>query len=149
MRASLPNDQVACAALCWVTTRANVGYEFHIVRNAHLTQPTLLTQNDKPLFRQACIHVTILSWNRNTTEKLISQTYAMATPYKVRHYKKRPLKFRSVWISDVYLGFKGCIAEYLLDFLSTTESDFLYLVGDIVDLWVMKKKCAMAASTLY
>ncbi len=51
----------------------------------------------------------------------------------------RPQRFRAVWISDVHLGFKGCRADYLLDFLKSTESDYLYLVGDIVDLWNMKK----------
>lgn len=54
-------------------------------------------------------------------------------------HKAKPLQFRSIWISDVHLGFKGCKAEYLLDFLKHTESEFLYLVGDIVDIWSMKK----------
>jgi UDP-2,3-diacylglucosamine pyrophosphatase LpxH len=51
----------------------------------------------------------------------------------------RPLKYRSIWISDVHLGYKGCKAEYLLDFLRTTETEYLYLVGDIIDLWSMKR----------
>ncbi|WP_455203957.1 UDP-2,3-diacylglucosamine diphosphatase [Kaarinaea lacus] len=54
-------------------------------------------------------------------------------------YKAQPRRYRSIWISDVHLGFKGCKADYLLDFLAKTESDFLYLVGDIVDIWSMKK----------
>lgn len=51
-----------------------------------------------------------------------------------------PRKFRAVWISDVHLGFRGCSAEYLLDFLRSTECEYLYLVGDIVDFWQLKKK---------
>ncbi|MGD8591508.1 MAG: UDP-2,3-diacylglucosamine diphosphatase [Gammaproteobacteria bacterium] len=54
-------------------------------------------------------------------------------------HKVKPLRFRSIWISDVHLGFKGCKADYLLDFLKHTHSEYLYLVGDIVDIWSMKK----------
>ncbi len=50
------------------------------------------------------------------------------------------LRYRSIFISDVHLGTRNCKADYLLDFLRTSESDFLYLVGDIFDLWEMKKR---------
>lgn len=49
-------------------------------------------------------------------------------------------KYRTVWISDVHLGFRGCSAETLLSFLRSCNCERLYLVGDIVDLWAMKKK---------
>ena len=52
---------------------------------------------------------------------------------------KQVLRFRTVFISDVHLGFRGCRAEYLLDFLKSIETDTLYLVGDIIDLWSLKK----------
>ena len=55
------------------------------------------------------------------------------------HGKAPLLKFRSVFISDVHLGSRGCSAEYLLDFLRTVECDTLYLVGDIVDLWSLTR----------
>lgn len=48
------------------------------------------------------------------------------------------LRYRAIWISDVHLGSRGCKAEYLLDFLNHTESDYLYLVGDIVDIHKLK-----------
>lgn len=48
-------------------------------------------------------------------------------------------RYRSIWISDIHLGTRGCKAEFLLDFLRHTESDYLYLVGDIVDGWRLKK----------
>ncbi len=51
----------------------------------------------------------------------------------------RPLKVRTVFISDVHLGFRGCSAELLLDFLHSVECETLYLVGDIVDVWNMKR----------
>jgi UDP-2,3-diacylglucosamine pyrophosphatase LpxH len=50
-----------------------------------------------------------------------------------------PLKYRSIFISDVHLGFRGCQAGYLLDFLRSTQCKQLYLVGDIVDLWGMSR----------
>jgi UDP-2,3-diacylglucosamine pyrophosphatase LpxH len=50
-----------------------------------------------------------------------------------------PLRYRTIWISDIHLGTRGCKAEFLLDFLKFTESDTLYLVGDIVDGWRLKR----------
>lgn len=52
---------------------------------------------------------------------------------------KKELNFRTIWISDVHLGTPGCQASYLLDFLKTHESETLYLVGDILDGWHLKK----------
>lgn len=52
----------------------------------------------------------------------------------------KPVHYRAIFISDVHLGFSGCSAEFLLDFLRSTTCDYLYLVGDIIDVWQMKKK---------
>ncbi|MEO8722201.1 MAG: UDP-2,3-diacylglucosamine diphosphatase [Sphingobium sp.] len=49
-------------------------------------------------------------------------------------------KYRTIWISDIHLGTRGCNAEMLIDFLDTTDSDNLYLVGDIIDGWRLKRK---------
>jgi UDP-2,3-diacylglucosamine pyrophosphatase LpxH len=49
------------------------------------------------------------------------------------------LKFRSIFISDIHLGTRGCKAHFLLDFLKHTESEKLFLVGDIIDGWRLKK----------
>ncbi len=46
------------------------------------------------------------------------------------------LSFRSVFVSDVHLGSGGCHAERLSRFLEAVECENLFLVGDIVDLWV-------------
>lgn len=54
--------------------------------------------------------------------------------------KPKPLHFRTIWISDVHLGTSGCQAKRLLEFLKVTESDKLYLVGDIVDGWQLKRR---------
>ena len=48
------------------------------------------------------------------------------------------LDYRSIWISDIHLGTRGCKAEFLVDFLKHVECDTLYLVGDVIDLWKMK-----------
>lgn len=48
------------------------------------------------------------------------------------------IHYRSIWISDTHLGTKGCKAEQLRDFLDHVDCDYLYLVGDIIDLWKFK-----------
>lgn len=48
-------------------------------------------------------------------------------------------KVRSVFISDVHMGSRYCKADQLLKFLRSVETDHLYLVGDIVDGWKMKR----------
>lgn len=48
-------------------------------------------------------------------------------------------RYRAIWISDVHLGTRACKAEFLLQFLRHTECETLYLVGDIVDGWRLKK----------
>lgn len=53
---------------------------------------------------------------------------------------KERKKFRTIWISDVHLGTRGCQADLLADFLKHNDCDRLYLVGDIIDGWQMKKK---------
>ncbi|WP_028581324.1 UDP-2,3-diacylglucosamine diphosphatase [Desulfogranum japonicum] len=50
------------------------------------------------------------------------------------------LYFRSIWISDIHLGTRNLQSRQLLNFLQRTESEYLYLVGDIVDLLQAQKK---------
>ncbi len=52
--------------------------------------------------------------------------------------ERAPTHYRSVFISDIHLGTRGCQAELLLDFLRHTSCEQLYLIGDIVDGWRMK-----------
>lgn len=49
-------------------------------------------------------------------------------------------KYRTIWISDIHLGTTHCQADKLLDFLKNVDCDYLFLVGDIVDLWRLKGK---------
>ena len=48
-------------------------------------------------------------------------------------------RYRTIWISDVHLGTRGCNAAMLIDFLDSTDSDTMYLVGDIIDGWRLRK----------
>ena len=47
-------------------------------------------------------------------------------------------KVRTLFLSDVHLGTKGCQADLLLDFLKHVEAETIYLVGDIIDGWRLK-----------
>jgi UDP-2,3-diacylglucosamine pyrophosphatase LpxH len=62
---------------------------------------------------------------------------AFPPPDNLTPPKKR---FRTIWISDTHLGTPGCQAERLLEFLRCTESETLYLVGDIIDGWQLKRQ---------
>ncbi len=47
--------------------------------------------------------------------------------------------YRAVWLSDVHLGTRGCQAEAILDFIKTHEFEIMYLVGDIIDIWALRR----------
>jgi UDP-2,3-diacylglucosamine pyrophosphatase LpxH len=49
------------------------------------------------------------------------------------------IRYRTVWISDLHLGTPGCQARGLLDFLRHVDCDTLYLVGDIIDGWQLRR----------
>jgi UDP-2,3-diacylglucosamine pyrophosphatase LpxH len=48
--------------------------------------------------------------------------------------------YRSVFISDVHLGTKGCKAKRLHQFLDSFTADNLFLVGDIIDGWALRRR---------
>lgn len=48
-------------------------------------------------------------------------------------------RYRTIFISDIHLGTRRAQAGALLDFLRDTESERLYLVGDIIDIWALRK----------
>ena len=49
-------------------------------------------------------------------------------------------RYRAIFISDLHLGTPGCQASALLGFLKAHPSDHLYLVGDIIDGWQLRRK---------
>jgi len=51
----------------------------------------------------------------------------------------KPRMFRSIFISDVHLGSKAAKAEFLIDFLRHHDADIIFLVGDIVDGWRLRR----------
>jgi UDP-2,3-diacylglucosamine pyrophosphatase LpxH len=48
-------------------------------------------------------------------------------------------QWRTIWISDTHLGTAGCNAPHLLDFLRRNDAETLYLVGDIIDGWQLRR----------
>jgi UDP-2,3-diacylglucosamine pyrophosphatase LpxH len=54
--------------------------------------------------------------------------------------RQTPTGYRTLWISDLHLGSTGAQAEDLLRFLRQTRVDRIYLVGDIIDLWALRRQ---------
>jgi UDP-2,3-diacylglucosamine pyrophosphatase LpxH len=61
----------------------------------------------------------------------------MNVPAPARHVS--PARYRSVFISDTHLGTRGCRAEFLADFLKSVSCENLFLVGDIIDGWRLRR----------
>ena len=49
-------------------------------------------------------------------------------------------RYRAIFISDLHLGTPGCQAQALVEFLKAHDSDVLYLVGDIIDGWQLRRR---------
>jgi UDP-2,3-diacylglucosamine pyrophosphatase LpxH len=49
------------------------------------------------------------------------------------------LLYRTLFLSDTHLGTRGCQAGMLLEFLAAHDADTIYLVGDIVDGWQLRR----------
>ena len=50
-----------------------------------------------------------------------------------------PRPHRAGWISDAHLGTRGCNAAALLDFLRANDFGTLYIVGDLIDIWSLRR----------
>jgi UDP-2,3-diacylglucosamine pyrophosphatase LpxH len=85
----------------------------------------------------------LASWGNSADRSASRPHFSAATTSKDAQSPRPPSevarRYRAIFISDVHLGTRGCKAHYLLDFLRHTESDVLYLVGDIIDGWALKK----------
>ena len=55
------------------------------------------------------------------------------------HAPRQRLRFRTIFISDTHLGTPGCNADLLFDFLKSVDCETLFLVGDIIDGWRLKR----------
>jgi UDP-2,3-diacylglucosamine pyrophosphatase LpxH len=54
--------------------------------------------------------------------------------------------YRTVFVSDVHLGFRGARAEEFAAFLKRLQCERLYLVGDIVDMWALRQRWSWPAT---
>jgi UDP-2,3-diacylglucosamine pyrophosphatase LpxH len=50
-----------------------------------------------------------------------------------------PRRYRAGWISDAHLGTRGCNAAALLEFLRANDFEILYVVGDLIDIWSLRR----------
>lgn len=57
-----------------------------------------------------------------------------------------PMRVRSIFISDVHLGYRGCRAEYLDHFLQSVQAQNVFIVGDLVDFWALERSYYWPAS---
>jgi UDP-2,3-diacylglucosamine pyrophosphatase LpxH len=72
-----------------------------------------------------------------TRAALANAVSAAASDESVSELPSR--SYRTVWISDLHLGTPGCQAEALLEFLREVECEQLFLVGDIIDGWQLRR----------
>src|SRR6266480_3557601 len=61
-----------------------------------------------------------------------------AGPRMLDRVSSTPQRVRTLFLSDIHLGTRGCQADKLLDLLRCYEADTIYLVDDIVDGWQLK-----------
>jgi UDP-2,3-diacylglucosamine pyrophosphatase LpxH len=47
-------------------------------------------------------------------------------------------RYRTIFLSDLHLGTRGCQAALVLDFLKHHDADTIFLVGDIIDGWRLR-----------
>lgn len=92
-----------------------------------------------PVVAEPC-HASVIGWSDACQDSAI-QSEGMNTASTADDSGKTDsiLKVRTVWISDLHLGTPGCQAAALLEFLRTTECETLYLVGDIIDGWQLRR----------
>jgi UDP-2,3-diacylglucosamine pyrophosphatase LpxH len=50
------------------------------------------------------------------------------------------MKYRSIFLSDIHLGFHGCKAKELNKWLKQQKCEYLFLLGDIIDIWALRGK---------
>jgi UDP-2,3-diacylglucosamine pyrophosphatase LpxH len=52
---------------------------------------------------------------------------------------REPRQYRALFISDLHLGARNCQADAFLDFIRHNDADTIYLAGDIIDFWSLKR----------
>jgi len=88
----------------------------------------------------------VLAWSRQRGLRLPGRLRSLDAARRLRRrplvpdLPRSPRHHRTIFISDVHLGTKGCKAEPLADFLNRNSCDTLFLVGDIVDGWRLRHR---------
>lgn len=71
---------------------------------------------------------------------VLSSNIDSISPINSTEKSRTERHFNAIWLSDVHLGSKDCKAEYLLQLLNSLHTEKLFLVGDIIDIWALKRK---------
>lgn len=85
-------------------------------------------------------------WDVNHSAPMLRASTGMLHPGPVAHAEPtvsdehKPSLYRTIFISDLHLGTPGCQADALLHFIKSNPSDHMYLVGDIIDGWALKRR---------
>ncbi|MEZ6014738.1 MAG: UDP-2,3-diacylglucosamine diphosphatase [Planctomycetota bacterium] len=77
------------------------------------------------------------------TEPSVRPPFAAAVAGPTAHEAQNhrlPRRYRTIWVSDVHLGARAAKAGALLAFLRASRCEHLYLVGDILDFWKLKRR---------
>ncbi|WP_175664989.1 UDP-2,3-diacylglucosamine diphosphatase [Burkholderia ambifaria] len=93
------------------------------------------------LFRQPLGARAVTAFVSGAAATDVLSAHEPPTAHATQHDDPEPSahRYRTIWLSDIHLGSSGCQAPYLLDFLRHNDSEYLYLVGDIIDGWQLKK----------
>ena len=113
-------------------TYLETGLKKETRQRRHWTTPKLprfFRDKNTPATNQSVTAKQTTSRRRQTPFDRIMQTPRPACP--ARH--------RTLFLSDIHLGTPGCKADLLLDFLRNNEAQTIYLVGDIIDGWRIKR----------
>ena len=73
-------------------------------------------------------------------ENFINDIKKNIPEFSTENFENNKKLYRTIWISDTHLGTSGSKSSMLLEFLDQTDSEYLFLVGDIIDGWRMRKK---------
>ena len=84
-----------------------------------------------------------IAWSPSSSRRPLPTAFARRHPASRARPAAEPVvvrRHRTIFISDVHLGTRGCKAELLADFLARNHCDTLYLVGDIIDGWQLRRR---------
>jgi UDP-2,3-diacylglucosamine pyrophosphatase LpxH len=79
-------------------------------------------------------------WNRSVRLEPLLNTEHADAPSTASANGAATQRVRAIFLSDIHLGTRACQAERLLEFLKFHEAEHLYLLGDIIDFWAMRRR---------